>query len=807
MIINELELTPFAGISKKDAIKFNRGLNVLFGPNEAGKSSIIEALLSAFFLPVRPRKGSLDRLFPHPQGDTIRVNVSFIYHGKNYQLKRTWGKNPLIELTLPNGNLITDEDNVRNKLDEFLAYGFGTYKNILIARQADIAKTIEEIKTNVEATSTLGEALRKTIIESDGVSIEKLRDRIENEIKELCSRWDIERDRPERDRGTDNPWIQGVGKVLQAYYKVDKLRRELNTAKLAEEEYQRKVKELKEVEAEKNNLSYDVDRLKPLSEGIQKRRELEPKLELLEKEEKELKEINKEWPIVEKEVDKLEKLIREGKEAKERLETELKVATESKKSTEIRKQYERVEPIHVNIVHLMEQIKGIPEIAKEDLIEFKNLEDKIAQNKTVLSAGKLSGKFLSKNSKRISLQIDLDSPESIDVEPNKELSFDADGKLIIESGQGWRLEVQSGEHDIVAIKRDYDDALRKLENKKSLLSVTSLVEVEYRVDERKELERKLGEENEKLKLLLDGRSFDDLQKAFDSLGDEKINREPDDIKKDLEDLNIKQIRSEMEINGLKNKFAKWKEKYEEHDKVFEKLGEISMQKNQIVAQLKILGSLPEGYESADTFQKILMEKEQRAVKLGEKITELKVELTKVENDLPENTTEEIEAILKESEKEFEIVKKRAQAVFKLKQVLEDVIKETDSQNFQPFVSAFVKYLAPLTANRYKSSYMNGPIPSGIIREDGKEIPIDLLSMGTRDGIAIALRLSLAEYLLEGRQGFIIMDDPLVNLDPERKSAAAGVLNEFAKRFQLIIATCDPNTAELLGGHQLTISNH
>jgi len=59
MIINELELAPFAGISKKDDLKFDGGLNVLFGPNEAGKSTVVEAILSLFFLSIRPHKGSL----------------------------------------------------------------------------------------------------------------------------------------------------------------------------------------------------------------------------------------------------------------------------------------------------------------------------------------------------------------------------------------------------------------------------------------------------------------------------------------------------------------------------------------------------------------------------------------------------------------------------------------------------------------------------------------------------------------------------------------------------------------------------
>jgi hypothetical protein len=39
---------------------------------------------------------------------------------------------------------------------------------------------------------------------------------------------------------------------------------------------------------------------------------------------------------------------------------------------------------------------------------------------------------------------------------------------------------------------------------------------------------------------------------------------------------------------------------------------------------------------------------------------------------------------------------------------------------------------------------------------------------------------MAAYSLEGNDGFLVMDDPLVNLDPRRQQAAAECINEFAR---------------------------
>ena len=72
-------------------------------------------------------------------------------------------------------------------------------------------------------------------------------------------------------------------------------------------------------------------------------------------------------------------------------------------------------------------------------------------------------------------------------------------------------------------------------------------------------------------------------------------------------------------------------------------------------------------------------------------------------------------------------------------------------------------------------------------------------MGTRDSLALALRLVMARHFLARADGFLVMDDPLVDMDPVRQQAAAARLREFAADRQLIFFTCHPATADMLGG--------
>jgi exonuclease SbcC len=89
----------------------------------------------------------------------------------------------------------------------------------------------------------------------------------------------------------------------------------------------------------------------------------------------------------------------------------------------------------------------------------------------------------------------------------------------------------------------------------------------------------------------------------------------------------------------------------------------------------------------------------------------------------------------------------------------------------------------------------------VIRADGIPLPYPLLSAGTRDIFALALRLAMAEYFLGDREGFLVLDDPLVELDPQRQRLTAKVLERFADTHQLLVFTCQPAHADLLGEAQ------
>jgi len=67
-----------------------------------------------------------------------------------------------------------------------------------------------------------------------------------------------------------------------------------------------------------------------------------------------------------------------------------------------------------------------------------------------------------------------------------------------------------------------------------------------------------------------------------------------------------------------------------------------------------------------------------------------------------------------------------------------------------------------------------------------------------------LRLTMADYFLAGKEGFLVLDDPLVDMDLARQELAAQQIKEFARKKQVIFLTCHTHTADLLNGSSIKI---
>src|SRR5690625_6145686 len=112
-------------------------------------------------------------------------------------------------------------------------------------------------------------------METGGVSVERYRDELESRYKTYFERWDRQQEYPENNRGIRNPYKVGVGRILEAYYKKEKLREELEYARSFDEKMDGLHNTLSELIEDRDEKKKRQEKLKPLKRGISRRTDSE----------------------------------------------------------------------------------------------------------------------------------------------------------------------------------------------------------------------------------------------------------------------------------------------------------------------------------------------------------------------------------------------------------------------------------------------------------------------------------------------------------------------------------------------------
>jgi exonuclease SbcC len=310
---------------------------------------------------------------------------------------------------------------------------------------------------------------------------------------------------------------------------------------------------------------------------------------------------------------------------------------------------------------------------------------------------------------------------------------------------------------------------------------------------KKSLSDELGEE-----------SFDKLKSKVDTLEPQKKIAPLTDIIAELASVqnsinNLEKDRAELQ--QIKEKFET---EYHSHDQLLEHLSETLKKKNSLLEELKILPSLPSGVKDTETFINQYEDRKEQKEQLNSRERDILLERANLEREAPELSSEEYQKQLTDAKGTFESVLEKGIAIKRIMDLSDRIIQSYDSSTYHGIEKKLEDYISIITDAKYKKLSMDESLPEGFVRKDGKTIPHELLSTGTRDVLALALRLSMAEYFLGNKSGFLLMDDPLVNLDPDRQQKTADVIREFCGHYQLLLFSCHPGHTGLLGGNVIEL---
>jgi DNA repair protein SbcC/Rad50 len=131
-------------------------------------------------------------------------------------------------------------------------------------------------------------------------------------------------------------------------------------------------------------------------------------------------------------------------------------------------------------------------------------------------------------------------------------------------------------------------------------------------------------------------------------------------------------------------------------------------------------------------------------------------------------------------------------------MIESASRVTHRELAPRLAQSLASRLSMLTGARYLNVNVDTDhFALGLLSRDRPDmVPLDAVSHGTRDQVALLLRLALCEVLGgAGERAPLLLDEPLLTSDPARRDAFIEFLHDLSATHQVLISTADPATIE------------
>ncbi len=802
MILRRLHLHPFAGAADR-TVTFVPGLNVVLGPNEAGKSTLRRALRQILFVPTRlGKRESLIEVTPHLPlggGDTIRISLEFEIAGAVWKLDKRWGGGqPASELKRPDGGVISDPTAVEEALASILGLSRGTWERVLFSAQGEIGDRLDHLEAEGDLRD-LNERLRRSVFETDGVSLERLAERIESRRSAVFGRWDAVLRRPEGNRGLEQRWARGAGAIVNAWYEREIARRTLEVA----DHYYRRLDELNEAftraVAANEELAEWVARHEAVDRDTQRRAILDAKLAQVEAKGKGLKEISQEWPVLASEAAAKESLASELGKKVGMLGEQLARARVWEAAAKSRQILEEATRRSNSAVAARSECEAIGVIDAEAVAAIEKLERERDRIRNRLDAASLRVRVAVDRPTNLETRSGVSPSEIREMEAGCGLTFEGGGRVLVREASGaWEVEVSSGEIDVAAEEGKHRTLSDEVADRLASLGVPHLEAARQRLARRREAMQRLSLLEGQLADLLGSRTMADLEEEITRIaGSAEAPPRP------LAELTAEHARCEAERAAAlreaaerRRKIAVWETDLGSPDALLDHLADLRSEHKAVRHELESLLPLPESTPDAATFLAEFRARKETLERQRQEQHRLQVEKSELSRHEPDFEPAEASERLALADAAFSRATREGEILERIAADFDALRSELDTDTLAPWREHLSALLGSLTADQYRSL---SPEEGTALRASGPGIPFAVLSAGTRACLGLAVRLAMARWFLEGKEGFLLLDDPLVDLDPVRQETAGELLRRLSEEKQILLFTCHPAHASLLGG--------
>ncbi len=797
MNLKTVTLHPF-GRFTDESWTLDQPLVVIHGPNELGKTTLRQAimhgLLTSTDQTTKQFGKTVERWIPQPGGDHARVTLTFEHGGSAWKLVKRWGAGASSLLT-DGTTVIGDDANVQQKLAELLTHNEATFRHVLFTGQAELEQTLDAIEENSGELRDIRDLLRIGAGAAGGVDEQRLRRELDEKIGKAFGRWDDGRGRPERQNGQEkgiaNPWINGKGHILNAWYawqrgvagRDDVLELERNIDHVNQE-----VAQQEQIASESSAFLKQYGHLR---NDLNERGLLEERLVRLKSDALKLGDVYRGWPVANAAVDAWATRKTELEKTRDDLQAELANAEKRRDGEATREAFTRVKTAKLAWEEAVAAAEKSPAPEKDQIDEVDRLSAAITATENKLAARKLAWRIEAEKPGDVRVERGIEPAEALTIGPDGAAGT-AEARVRVVAG-GIALTVKSGDDDVDDLFRTLGDNRARLAEVLAALNVQSRDELIVMAEKRRDADAVVKEKKAALTGALGSKTFEQWEEAITALDDLPSTRDVKLVMTQLETVRTQIITEGTEAKKHQTSLDAWTKAYTDQDALEEKLLTAKAELKTQTERLQTLATLPAGFDSPQALIAKLDESQRSKDEAQEQLTSLKTHCAELTTTLGDRRSQDVAEAAEVAQRKFERARAEGRAYQRIKQELDRITADAEADPLGPFGDKVAALFSRITGMN-SSLEFDGQMPTQVVR-GSVSLPPDRLSHGGGGALALAVRLAMAEAYLANGGGFLMFDDPLVHFDPGRMAIATEILREASENAQVIFFTCHDHHAE------------
>ena len=790
----------YAGTRDQSA-HFEPGLNVVLGDNEAGKSTMINGVYHTIFtshsLKSATKGSGKDELkkflFPVDGSTHIDGEVQFEVSGEEYIVRKTWDSVNLKRCSTDlEGKALLTDFAAEEKIEELLPYGEAFYRYIVFGRQSNESSIVQKL-TSFQSGDPESIDMRHRVASaaaSGGFAEERFLQKLNETIKKLDGRWELNSGLPQY-RKEGGRWEIGIGTVVASYYELLDAKDALEKARGKIANVEELDQNLKDVWKKKEKADDELESLQKRKGAIDSAEHLRNIQKLLTQEITNLQRDAKEWPELMQEEKYLNDLKAERDERNARCRRDDLEGVLAKNN-----EYE-------NAIREKKQAMQGKEGIETYWENYRDLSYQLSQADAKLKSGTLHAKISLDDGHRANLET-ADGVVAVAVD---QYVGPANGYVRLTIPDVGEVLVAPATVDVDELTLEIADLTEKMQKILATYGADDFDKLTELKNEFKDSSRAIEDLQTEQRNKLGGRTVEEIQSELSNIVtnpditvpenlDEQIQKALQEnkeqtleeckaaVKSRLVTLITRHASIELQQKIDRKKDEKEKIDIEASDPVLQGETMTKVEYENEVSRLNMRLNGPDGSsgineEIRNAYQQFIL-------------------ASKAAEDL------DLDALQRDVETKEELFHREEQKLKYYTQIKKDFeeIQKSQGSRYSGFYQTFNRFLAIIADDRLQISEEGGIQSNGFSLKSS-----ELFSQGTRKVILLAFRLALIKSYFADEPALVVLDDVLLDMDPDRRKHAAELLQTFAQDNQVIFTTCDPGIAKLLGGNLIRIARN